>query len=339
MTTPKRVLLVGGAGFMGRHVARALCAAGHDVTVLARSPRPLPDGVHALVADRADTASLAAALEGRGFDLTVDWAVFDRPDVERLFLVPHARLGLYVMISTGQTYLVTEGARAPFREEDADGPLIPEPAAGTRDHANWVYGVGKRRAEAALFALRATHGLRAIALRLPIVQGAGDSSLRLWGWIERLRDGGPILVPDGGVRPVRHVWVGDVARAIAWLASHADPQRAAYNLAQPDIVPFHDWIRRLATLLGAAPDFVDVPWETLLEAGLDDNCAPYAGRWASVPDPARVREEWGLETTPLDDYLPGVVRAHLDDPPGRSDMGYERRGLEAEVARRFAARA
>lgn len=338
MTSPKRILLVGGAGFMGRHVTAALVADGHDVTVLARTPHRLPDGVHAILADRADAASLASALEGRAFDLTVDFVVYDRADIERLFLVPHARLGLYVMISTGQTYLVTEGARPPFREEDADGPLVPEPPAGTFDHANWVYGVGKRRAEQALFALRATHGLRAIALRLPIVQGDGDGSLRLWSWIERLRDGGPIVVPDGGVRPLRHVWAGDVARAIAWLASHGDPQRAAYNLAQPDILPFHDWIRRLSKLLGVSPVYVDAPWDELLAAGMHPRNMPYAGGWASVPDPGRVAEEWGLETTSLDVYLPEVVRAHLDHPPSRSDEGYVQRPLELEFAKARGAR-
>lgn len=337
MPTPRRVLVIGGTGFMGRHVTAALRAHGHEVTVLARHERAVPAGVPLLLGDRSDAASLSAALEGRGFDLTVDFAAFDRPDIERLFLLPHARLGLYVLISSGQTYLVTRGTEPPFREEDADGPLIPEPAADSPDHGDWEYGVGKRRAEAALFALRATHGVRGVALRLPIVQGAGDSSRRLWAWIERMRDGGPILVPDGGTRPVRHVWAGDVARAIAWLASHEDPPRAVYNLAQPDSLPFHEWIRRLATLLGASPTYLDVPWDTMYAAGLDRWCAPYAGRWASAPDPARIQEEWGFRTTPSEEYLPGVVRAHLDDPPAESHFGYAQRPLERALAERLRA--
>lgn len=41
------ILVLGGAGFIGRHLCAALDKRGHDVTVLSRSPDPdvLPDGV------------------------------------------------------------------------------------------------------------------------------------------------------------------------------------------------------------------------------------------------------------------------------------------------------
>src|SRR4030095_13916197 len=91
------------------------------------------------------------------------------------------------------------------------------------DHAQWTYGVRKRRAEQTLLSLRATHGMRALALRLPILHGEGDGSLRLWAWIERMLDGGPILLPAGGERPIRHLYAGDVAAAIAWLPGKPPP--------------------------------------------------------------------------------------------------------------------
>src|SRR5436853_406386 len=103
---------------------------------------------------------------------------------------------LAILLVGGGGFIGTRVA-ARLREEDAERPVSPEPAADIRDHAEWRYGVGKRRAERALSALRGTHGMRAMALRLPIVQGEGDPSLRLWAYLERLLDGGPILLPDG----------------------------------------------------------------------------------------------------------------------------------------------
>jgi len=113
MSDRLRVLLIGGSGFLGRHVAAALREAGHAVTVMSRGARPLPAGVEALVADREDRGALSRALEGGRFDLTVDFLVFDAVDVESLLFVPYAALGRYVMISSGQVHLVTEGARPP----------------------------------------------------------------------------------------------------------------------------------------------------------------------------------------------------------------------------------
>jgi nucleoside-diphosphate-sugar epimerase len=331
------VLLLGGAGFLSGHVSRALSARGHAVTVLTRGRRPVPSGVEALVADRKDAGSLAAALAGRRFDFTVDFVAFDAGDVERLLLVPYAALGRLVMISTGQVYLVTENRATPYREEDSDAPLCPEPAPGTQDHADWTYGVGKRRAEAALLALRRSHGVRAVVLRIPILHGEHDGSLRLWAYLERMLDGGPLLVPDGGVRVTRHLYAGDVARVIAGFADGAWPREPVYNLAQPDAVPVRDLIERIADAAGVEPALIDAPWEDLLAAGLAPAFSPYAGIWSSVLDPSRAAAEWGFLGTRLDDYLPRVVRWHLEHRPARSHHGYAQRALEREVAARLGA--
>jgi nucleoside-diphosphate-sugar epimerase len=330
------ILLVGGSGFMGRHAAAAAIAAGHQVAVLSRgNGEPVP-GAEMLTGDRGDPAALRRALEGRHFDLTVDFLAFDAADVEHLLMVPYAALGRYVMISSGQVYLVVEGATRPFREEDAERDLIPAPPPGSYDHASWEYGLGKRRAEKVLLALRATHGVRAIALRLPIVQGAGDRSLRLWAWIERLRDGGPVLLPNGD-GAIRHVWAGDVARAIVWLAEHETHRYAFYNLAQNDVLTVRDLVARVARVLGVTPKLVECDWADLYAAGFDEDVAPYAGRWASLPDPARAGAEWGFLGTPVDDYLPGVVRWHLEHPPAGSHPGYARRAEELAFAARLGA--
>ena len=330
-----RVLLVGGAGFMGGRTARLVRDAGHDVTVLSRGTRPVPPDVRILVADRRDPASLAAALEHARFDFTVDFVAYEAADVEGLLRVPYAVLGRYVMISTGQVYLVTTADRTPCREEDSDSPLRPEPVRGTDDHAQWSYGVGKRRAERALLALRASHGVRATILRLPIVQGEEDPSLRLWAWLERMLDGGPVLVPDGGGNPLRFLYAGDVARALLRLLEQGQPPMPAYNLAQPDVVTLRGFLERAARAAGLAPRFVDVPWEALEAGGVGRWEIPYAGPWSSVLEPARAAAEWGFEATPTDGYLPAVVRWHLEHRPPRGHGGYAARPRELALAGRL----
>ncbi len=336
MSSGLDVLVVGGTGFIGRAVTGALLGAGHRVAVLSRGHHPPVPGAESLEFDRRDAARLRSALEGRRFAVTVDLAAWDAPDVERLLTIPYAALGRYLMISTGQVLLVTETARPPFREADSAGRLRPEPAAGTADHGQWSYGVGKRRAEGALLALRASHGVRGVVLRLPVVLGKEDPTLRLWSYLERLLDGGPILLPEGGVQPLRFLHVADVARQIERLVASPPPREAVYHLAQPDVVSLRGLLERLARLAGVEPRLVDVSWGELAAAGIDRSFSTFSGPWVSVLDPSRAAAEWGFLGTRLDDYLPEVVADLLAHRPPESHHGYAQRPLEIALAERLA---
>ena len=336
-----RILLLGGTGLLSAAAREAFLAAGHDVTVLSRGNRALPahERLASRIADRGDGAALARALGGERFDFTADFLAFDAADVARLFALPGFAPGRLVMISSGQVYLVTRDPRPPFRERDAEAPLLAEPEPGTRAHANWVYGMGKRAAEAALAREGAARGVATLALRLPVVQGEADgaSSGRLWAWLERLRDGGPVLLPDDGAQRVRFVYAGDAAAALVSLATRADwPVLPAVNLAQPDETTLREFLTLVAALAGVTARFVPVTAEQLTAAGLDESCAPYWGRWCSRPDAGYAREQLGLAARPLAEYLPAVVRAHLEPPLARSHPGYARRADELALAARLA---
>lgn len=70
---PRRVLVLGGTGTIGRATVRALVSRGHAVVVcLVRRPAPLPAGATARVADVTDPAALARdGIRGETFDVLV----------------------------------------------------------------------------------------------------------------------------------------------------------------------------------------------------------------------------------------------------------------------------
>jgi nucleoside-diphosphate-sugar epimerase len=199
--------------------------------------------------------------------------------------------------------------------------------------------MGKRAAEAALARASADAGARTLALRLPVVQGEEDrhGSRRLWGWLERLLDGDPLLLPEAGQQRVRFVHADDVATTLLALATAREwPNGPALNLAQPDECTLRELVERVAALAGTVPRFVSADRGTLERAGLADTCAPYWGRWCSRPDPARAIAELGVRPRALTEYLPGVVRAHLEAPRPASHPGYARRADELALARTLA---
>ena len=179
--------------------------------------------------------------------------------------------------------------------------------------------------------------MRGVILRLPVLQGEGDPTLRLWAWLERLLDGAPVLLAGGGSRPTRFLDVADVARLIEGLAAGAWPRGAVYNLAAPKPTS----LRRFLTLAAGAavvrPRFASAPAATLARHGLDLEAWPYAGRWSSVLDPSRAKRDLGFTASGPEDYLPRVVRWHLEHRPAGSHAGYAQRAIEGAVVERLRA--
>lgn len=326
-----RVLVIGGNRFMGQALTFRLLAAGHRVTLLNRGNRPdvFAGRVQRLVADRGSEA-FDAALAGHTFDAVYDFALFTGAQARRTARVLEGRCGHFVMISSGQVYLVREGYRWPAREEDFDGPLLPQPtdAAALEE---WRYGVDKREAETELFASR----LLVTAVRLPMVHGPGDYHRRLEGLLWRLLDGGPVLVARGEA-PARHVFALPVARALAGLLGNARSQGRAYNLSQDDTPTVLGLVREVGRALGVLPELIRVSDEELAAAGLTAvEACPFSGTWMSCLDSTRARVELGFTHEPLAQLLPPTVEALLAHFPAAPPPSYGKRSAELALGQRL----
>jgi nucleoside-diphosphate-sugar epimerase len=243
------------------------------------------------------------------------------------------QVGHYVFISTGQVYLVREPRPSPARETDYEGTVMPEPPAGHADHGDWAYGVGKRACEDALAEAFARDGFPSTRLRVPVMNGERDHTRRLEGYLWRLLDGGPLLLPDGGTQRLRHVYGRDVSRAIAGLLGQRQTFGQAYNLCQEEMPTLAELVGMLGDILGSAPRLRPVARAAVEAAGLDPvRVSPFSGRWLSLLDPARAREELGFRPTPLPAYLGSIAASFLAHPPDSPPDGYADRRRELALA-------
>jgi nucleoside-diphosphate-sugar epimerase len=327
-----KVLVIGGNRFVGRDLVWRFLAAGHEVTLLNRGTLPDPFGgrVERLLADRT-TPDFERRLAGRELDAVVDFAAFQEADAARAASLLGGHLGHYVMISTGQVYLVRDPRpSAAAREADYEGPLIPEPAEAS-ERLEWAYGMGKRGAEDALARAWEHNRFPSTRLRIPMVNGERDYHRRIEGYLWRLLDGDPLLLPDGGRTPTRHVYGGAVARAVSRILGHAATFGQAYNLAQDETPTLAEILTLLAEILGASARLVEVPSARIAAAGLDVvQVSPFSGRWMSFLDPARAKAELGFRHEPLRQYLEKIVASFLAHPPAEPPESY-RSGRRAEI--------
>lgn len=328
-----RVLVVGGTRFLGHELAWRLLAAGHAVTLFNRGTRPdtLGARVERLRGDRT-TGDFARLLAGRDWDAAVDFAAYDGRDGRQAAEVLGGRVGHYVVVSTGQVYLVREGRPSPAREEDYDGPLMPEPP-DPDDKAQWDYGMGKRALEDALAAAWARSRFPSTRLRIPMVNGERDHFRRVERYLWRMLDGGPVILPGGGERRVRHVYSGAVVKLVLAILGDARTFGGAWNLAQDETPTLGEMLELLARALGAPPRLVDVPVERVRAAGLDPLLlSPFSGTWMSFVDPSRAKAELGFAHEPLPAYVDRIVASFLAHPPADLPPGLDRRGEERALA-------
>ena len=313
----------------------ALLARGDRVTVLNRGQTAgsLPQGVERLTADRSDQAALAAALQGRSFDLVVDTTLYTGADAAAAARLLEGRCGRYVFWSTGQVYLVRTGPRPPFVEADYQGPVMAEPpAADQGNHDNWVYGVDKRAAEDALREAQARCGFSYVSLRMPMINSPRDHYGRLAGVVRRLLDGGPLLVPDDqDTLSLRHVFGADVITATLRAADQAVPAGTCVNVAQDETLKLEEMLAIVAAALGKTALVAKVPRASLESRGLLPACAPWSGRWMSVLDNSLSKQVLGMRYTPLREYLPRLVEI-ARALPAESIPGYARRAEELALA-------
>lgn len=253
----RSAIVVGGTGFVGRHVARRLADGGWDVTVASRGETPMPDEASDLrhvTFDRSVPGALATAL-GSGTDVLVDTIPYEPSDAEQL-LSGKDLVGSVVAISTGSVYADDEGRTLDEATSEATFPDFPTPIRETQRRAvpgDATYSTKKVAIEDAL--LEQTD-FPATVIRPCAIYGPGDTQCREWFFIKRILDGRPfILLADEGKSIFHTTSVHNLAELVRLAAE--SPVHGAFNCGDPDPPD----VRRIAASIAEA---MRHSWEEVL---------------------------------------------------------------------------
>jgi nucleoside-diphosphate-sugar epimerase len=288
---------------------------GVETIAAGRKERPYGVFTSYVTFDRTDENQLKRALAQVQPDVLLDLACYQPAEVEAA--IRNFKGDRYVFISTG-VYPSLNGK--PAREEDFV-PLAGQPPSDLE------YMDGKRWCETLI---ARTRDFPWTIIRPPAVFGPADHTLRIAAYIQRVADGGPLLVPQESYeRQAGLAWVRDIGFACALACDlRKDTAQKAYNAAFEG-VSLRSLIEGIANALGVPARVHPIPF-----ADLPPDASPYG------PDPRRsagyvldrARSELGFEPSALEDALAETLAWYRVAHP--SHPGYANRAKELELARR-----
>ena len=264
-----RVLVIGGTRFMGKGLVHKFLKNGHDVFIITRglTQHPFKHDVRHILCDRFNSEAFKYELSNLKkeintdlvFDAVVDFLSFNGQHSQDFIDVfsNSGSIGHFIHISTGSVYAVGERYHDGLILEKDFQNQLAKPWKNNIE--SWNYGLGKREAEHVLEKAWNDFGFPETRIRIPIVEGPYDHTLRSWKYQLWLQSGKPIDLPDGGGFKFTHVFSEDVIDAISSIIKIGSPLYGnAFNLAQEEQPSLKNYLIEMAKIIGVEPKFKNV---------------------------------------------------------------------------------
>jgi nucleoside-diphosphate-sugar epimerase len=298
------------------------------VTVLhRRDHHHLGPQVGNVKADRSDLPAVARVLGDGRYDVVCDTA-YDwekgtpAAQVEAAARACGSQLQRYVFISSVAAY----GPGVDHRE---NATLVAD------DFPN-PYAQHKASSERALFRLHAESGFPAATFRPPFVHGPRQPFYREQFFWDRLRDGRPIILADGGSAPMQWVFVSDLAEACRRANEVPEAAGKAFNIAHTELLTQRAFVETLAKVAGLPPPtFAPMPRKDIHAAGGHPFLRNlYFGEFLDIPPHTSAIDNTprilGVTPTSLETALAAGFAWYQAQPRRPVDYSFEDRLLAAQ---------
>ena len=319
-----RVLITGGAGFIGSHLADAYIQRGDEVFVIddlstgkIENIQHLKgnsrfhyviDTVHnqpltAELVDECDVVfHLAAAV---GVKLIVESPVrtieTNVRGTEVLLSIANKKKKKVLIASTSEVYGLS--GDVPFRE---DGNLV----MGATTKGRWSYACSKAIDEFLALAYWREKKLPTIVVRLFNTVGprqTGQYGMVIPTFVKQALAGRPITVFGDGHQSRCFGYVGDIVGALVKLMDHHDAVGQVFNIGSNQEISILELAKRVKELTQSSSEIVLVPYDEAYEEGFEDMPR-------RVPDISKISELVGFRPQM---NLDGILESVIDYQSGR----------------------
>jgi nucleoside-diphosphate-sugar epimerase len=290
-----KILVLGGTGFVGRHLTSNLLERGHEVSVFHRGKRDVtfPGRVVHIHGDRRRLREHAPAFAAFSPEVVVDLIAFTEADARSAIEVFSDKAERLVCASSMDVYQAygcfrrLESSAPSSRPLAEDAPLrtalFPYRGAATEKNA-LLFNYEKILVE---HIVTNNDRLPAVALRLPQVFGPHDPQHRLRGYLRQMDARENILISEAKARwRWTRGYVEDIAVAFE-LAALQDNATGIYNVGEKEAEREIDWIRRIGRAAGWQGEIEVVPEDALPK----EFAEPYDWSHDLAGDTQRIRQD------------------------------------------------
>jgi nucleoside-diphosphate-sugar epimerase len=284
-----KVLLIGGTGLISTSITNKLLERGDDVTVFNRgvTEKRLRGNVKEIRGDRWAYPAFENEMSKYRWDAVIDMMAYHPDNAHSLLRSFQGRAKHLVVCSTVCVY---------------GGPLTRLPANDDEPHRPvGEYGKNKSEIERIVLGANGPKGLATTILRPSFTTGEGatasgilfDDSLP-----NRLREGRPVIVHDGGRAAWAVAHVSDVARGFVNALLNPRCYGQAYHLTSHEHTTWKGVFEALAVASGGQLDLIGIPTDFLYQAAPRRAVGvKYIYQYDAVFDNRKAEKDLGFKTT------------------------------------------
>jgi UDP-glucose 4-epimerase len=317
-TMKEKILVTGGAGFIGSHLCELLVRNGHQVVA-----------IDDLSTGRLENIQQLLSIQGFQFvrETITNSQVLDRLTSEADILIHLAAvvgvklivedpvntiatniMGTEAVLATANRYhckvmlastseVYGKGYKVPFNEED-------DCLIGPTSHSRWSYATSKAIDEFLGLAYYHQFGLPVVVMRFFNTVGprqTGRYGMVLPRFVRQALAGEPITIYGDGEQSRCFADVADIIDATVKLAFHPEAIGQVFNIGSTEEVTIRELAQKVITASGSQSKVVYVPYEEAYAPGFED-------MRRRVPDLSKIHDLIGYEPRySLDDTLQRVI--------------------------------
>ena len=297
-----KILVLGGTGFIGRHLTHYLLDRGHEVSVFHRGKRDVsfPRHVLHIHGDRNRLHEKASAFAAFSPEVVVDLIAFTEADARSTIEVFRDKAARLVCASSMDVYRAygcfrrIEKSAPSSRSLTEDAPLrtILFPYRGVAKDKNTLwFNYEKILVERIVMD---NESLPAVVLRLPQVFGPHDSQHRLRNYLRRMDTQDNILLSEAKARwRWTRGYVEDIAFGLGLAAVNRNAVGQIFNVGEEEAESELNWIGRIGRAAEWQGEIEVVPEDALPK----ELAEPYDWNHNLAGDTRRIRETLGYKET------------------------------------------